>query len=608
MAELTPIQSLMRPEEGLCTEAGLYVRRRGAARFAGPDLRLGPGGGVRFDTYANLFALGRWRRCCGLASLRLRIGGSGRVTLALEVARPGGRPARVRREEVDLPVELDLADLLADEPDDRRLLILDLAAETAATITAVDWLTADAPRRDPRLTLAITTFRREAAVARSVARFTGFLAAHPAYAGRLHLVVVDNGGTAEIPASETVTPVTNRNFGGAGGFARGLIEARGRGASHCLFMDDDAAVHMDSIARTWTFLAYVRDPATAVSGAMITADRPTRLWENGATFHGGCHPIAHDTDLTDWDELAEMEHAAAGPAPAHFYGGWWFFAFPIAPVRHLPFPFFVRGDDVSFSLVHDFTHVTLNGVASFQDGFTGKESPLTWYLDLRSHLAHHLSLPGLDIPRWKLLRLPAWFYARNLLRMHYETLAAINLAVEDVLAGPDHFAATADLAGRRADLAALRRAEAFAPAAGPRRPDEIRLPPGHRSLRLLLKLTFNGHLVPFFSRFGNRITLDATQRGRIRKVWGASELTVRDGARAYTVRHSKRAAFREGWRLTRLLVRLAWRRDALRRDWQAGYPRLTDDAFWTGALGLPKLPGPDAEPKGQDAAPSPDTA
>ena len=51
-----------------------------------------------------------------------------------------------------------------------------------------------------------------------------------------------------------------------------------------------------------------------------------------------------------------MEFATTGPAPDNFYGGWWYFAFPVDQVKHQPFPFFVRGDDVSFSLVHDFNH------------------------------------------------------------------------------------------------------------------------------------------------------------------------------------------------------------------------------------------------------------
>src|SRR5690606_19121749 len=150
---------------------------------------------------------------------------------------------------------------------------------------------------------------------------------------------------------------------------------------------------------------------------------------------------------------------STGPAPAGFYGGWWFFAFPLHDLRHLPFPFFVRGDDVSFSLANDLRIVTLPGVASVQESFTDKDSPLTWYLDLRSHLAHHLSLPQMERSWKSLYKIVVWFYLRTVLRFHYDSLSAINLAVEDVLKGPSFFTQNADMAGRRKDLKDLTQVE-----------------------------------------------------------------------------------------------------------------------------------------------------
>ena len=72
--------------------------------------------------------------------------------------------------------------------------------------------------------------------------------------------------------------------------------------------------------------------------------------------------------------------------PRPDYGAWWFFAFPIAAVRRFAFPFFVRGDDVSFGLDNGFDIVTLNGIACFGEEFSAKHGPLTAYLDARYHL------------------------------------------------------------------------------------------------------------------------------------------------------------------------------------------------------------------------------
>ncbi|MDQ2095984.1 glycosyltransferase family 2 protein, partial [Rhodalgimonas zhirmunskyi] len=195
--------------------------------------------------------------------------------------------------------------------------------------------------------LSITTFRREAAVERTVRRFSKFIT-DSRLKDHIRLTVVDNGQSVSIEESDHVHVIPNENFGGAGGFSRGLIAARESGASHCLFMDDDASIHMESLERTWMFLAYARDPATAVAGAMINAAHRWAIWENGAIFNTRCYPLHMGVDLRDPGQAFGMEFDTTGPAPANFYGGWWYFAFPVAEVKHMPFPFFVRGDDVSF--------------------------------------------------------------------------------------------------------------------------------------------------------------------------------------------------------------------------------------------------------------------
>ena len=186
------------------------------------------------------------------------------------------------------------------------------------------------------------------------------------------------------------------HVGGAGGFARGLMEATKAGFSHCLFMDDDASFHMENIARTYMFLAFSKDRRNAVAGAMINNTHKWAMWENGAWFDGSCRPISCGDDLREPKEVIKMELASSQQRPATLYGGWWFFAFAIDQVKHHPFPFFVRGDDISFSLMNDFNIHTLNGVVSFQDDFSEKESAQTLYLDLRNHIIQHLVTPELE--------------------------------------------------------------------------------------------------------------------------------------------------------------------------------------------------------------------
>lgn len=588
------IQSLIWPEAGVCTERDLYVRLDGPAGLdtgpgRAPSVVFSEGGKVGFDTWFNFFSLGKWRQHCGLDHLALRLSGEGRVAVSVMLALEDRSWERVENRVVELgetPV-IELGHLGA-EVSGGAGVFLELTALGAGRIEAADWLTRDAPRREPDLMISVTTFKREAAVARTAARFADHME-NSALQVRIRMLVVDNGQSAEIAPSPHVTVIPNENLGGAGGFSRGLIAARETGATHCLFMDDDASTHMQSLDRTWIFLAHALDPATAVAGAMINATHRWSIWENGARFRFRCRPLHMGTDLRNPFEAMEMDFESTPRMPADFYGGWWYFAFPLEAVRHMPFPFFVRGDDVSFSLVHDFNTVTLNGVVSFQDSFTDKESPLTWYLDLRSHMAHHLSLPMLEAGRWGAWRIAAWFFLRNLPRMHYETLAAINLALEDVMEGPGFFDANADMAARRADLKAMTVEEAWAPA-DPWDLPPVRERPPSVLVRLAMKLCLNGHLVPFYSRLGKRITLEAVNRGHIGMVWGASEITClsADRTKSYTVRHSKRRAWSEAMRFLRASRRFLKGYDGLRDQWREGYDRLTSEGYWRGKLGLEK--------------------
>lgn len=605
---LHTLQALLWPEHGVSSERDLYVKLRGTAALSGAtrSLIFGPGGSADFGTAANLFNLGKWRRHCGLADLHLRLEAAGRFELVVFQALNERASERLLNEVVDLvegqPFRLDLTPLL--KPNPLGVVFFTLRALGAGKLSAAVWETRQEPKRLPQFALSITTFKREAAVQTSVARFEAFMASSP-IAPYLHLLVVDNGRSAGIAPSAHVTPLGNENLGGSGGFARGLLEAEARGASHCLFMDDDASIHMGALERVWAFLAYSNATNTAVAGSLLSARTPWAIWESGAIFDRICRPLHMGTDLRDAHQVIKMECASTYKSPFNLYGGWWFFAFPIAQAQYRPFPFFVRGDDVSFSIVNDFDIVTLPGVYSSQDSdFSDKETLQTRYLDLRSHLVHHLALPAMDIGRLRTLSIPAWFFMSSLAQCHYETLATINLAVEDVLRGPAFFAANADMAERRAAIGKLRQTEAWAPLTGAPPASRRRFDPRKIwALRMAMKYSLNGHLLPFFRLWGNRVTLQSSQRGLLHETWGASQVTYvnAEGTQSFTVRHSKLAGLRQGLRMMKNGLTLAWRYPQLKAEWRKGYAELATTGFWSGKFGT-EAPAPQAAAAPADQA------
>lgn len=592
-----PVQSLIWPDIELCAEQDLYFRLGEGAMLSdrGAEVIFRLGARATFDTYYNLFNIGKWVQNCSLQSLELSLEGEGAFQLHVFLERPCGSQDCVVSNEISLPAQLSLTGELKALGgfSDLGILYFELRSiGDEGRLKQAYWQTADHPVRNPRLMLSITTFKREAAVARTVERFKHFIA-NTELQDHIYLTVVDNGSSVNISSSDHVTVLPNKNLGGSGGFARGLLEAQHHGFSHCLFMDDDAAVSMAAVERTWTFLSYAKDPSTAVAGAMSHAQERWRLWENGAIFDHICRPLHCGLDLRDRESVFLMEFDSTAKNPYNFYGGWWYFAFPVNQVTHLPFPYFLRGDDVSFSLVHDFNTVTLPGAISYQaEDFLVKESPLTVYLDLRSHLTHHLTIERMEIGRKGIVKIMLRFWLRSLIACHYDTLEAVDLAQQDVLNGPEFFRENADLANRRKQIGNLTVAERWKTEPGLletcKREERGVLSAHSLWSRTLSKITLNGHLFPGFRLIGNQIILPASLRGARRPIWGASTITYvsEDGNRHYTVRHDKIRALRISARILLKCCRM-WRcYHDVQAEWKSGYRDMTTRSYWLDRLNV----------------------
>ncbi|MFZ0097512.1 MAG: hypothetical protein WAK98_03430, partial [Gemmobacter sp.] len=174
------VQSLLWPEPGISTERELYMRLSGpvAHSLTGRNLTFSAGGQAAFDTSANLFNLGKWRRHCGETDLVLRLEGEGRFELVVMQALTEQTCECLFSEAVDVavdnPFRLDLTPHLL--TGNRGVVYFSVQALSAGRLTGAGWETTAAPRRLPQLALSITTFKREVAVQASVAQFEDFMA------------------------------------------------------------------------------------------------------------------------------------------------------------------------------------------------------------------------------------------------------------------------------------------------------------------------------------------------------------------------------------------------------------------------------------------------
>ena len=165
-----PLQSLVWPEIGLCTERDLYVRLNDKAALSqrAREIQFLQGGHAAFNTYYNLFNIGKWHKNCGLETLALEFEGEGQFELIVFMVQPERSWERLANEVMTLesgtPVSVQL-----DNPqgfDTRGVIFFELRAlSETGCLRRADWQTKEAPLRIPDLMLSITTFRREAAKA-----------------------------------------------------------------------------------------------------------------------------------------------------------------------------------------------------------------------------------------------------------------------------------------------------------------------------------------------------------------------------------------------------------------------------------------------------------
>lgn len=305
------------------------------------------------------------------------------------------------------------------------------------------WLAEVAPT-PVRLGIVLCTFNRE----RFVAAVLKTMAADPVLLARLDRVFVVNQGKPGLARHPLVAPLVDRigsrltiieqgNFGGAGGFTRGLMASLDDPTlTHCAFLDDDIRLESDTILRLIAFLSLAKDNV-AVAGHMLDSVQPTRLYEGGAVIdHDNWfpRPVQQDTDLTAAEGLNQL----AQPQPVHF-NGWWCFAVSLDIVRRLglPMPCFIRGDDAEYGMRlyrNGVRTIPLPGAAVWHEPFYLKLGNWQLYYETRNLLV--LAALHDRFAAKPALRRVGRAWLLHMLTFRYYGAALILKGLSDFLQGP----------------------------------------------------------------------------------------------------------------------------------------------------------------------------
>lgn len=236
---------------------------------------------------------------------------------------------------------------------------------------------------DPReieLVLATTTFKKEDYILRNIALVKeNILHSDDAISGHFHMHVIDNGRTLDDEglSDDGVSIHPNDNVGGAGGFARGMIEAMYQDpkATHVLLMDDDVEVSPESIKRTFNLLSVLKDEyvESFVSGAMINYEIGEDQQEDLGymTREGFCSSVKGTLRISLLQDIVSNECMRPSADQEQVYAAWWYCCIPVSIIEEngLPLPIFVRYDDVEYGLRCKPHFITMNGICIWHSPF-----------------------------------------------------------------------------------------------------------------------------------------------------------------------------------------------------------------------------------------------
>jgi len=457
MKNFTTIQSIVFP--GKIDEIPTDLYLKGEVKSGKIGLEFLNQESVRFDTFYNLFNVSKMKSICSFSSVFLTLNFRGRFSYKIIHSHPEeGTDQILCGNEIFSDFEKSAQIPIHDWPDlSDGYLWLQLKALSDGVLFSAFFETLDRPVHEVNLGVVIVHFNRKQWVIPALQRLRTELLDDPDYSGKISLAVIDNSRNITSDESSGVSVIPNGNFGGSGGFARGLLYFKDKGFTHCLFMDDDASCEVESIKRSWALLSYSTQPKFAIAGSLLREQVPYELYEKGAIFGLERKALKNGLDMRLRSHLAFAESEGLTPN----YGAWWFFAFAIKDIAYFPFPFFVRGDDIMFSLLNGFSIYTTNGIACWGEDFSYKQGPLQNYLDTRSFLVN--GIVSLQEPVWRHLAKASKSFLRNLLTLNYASACAICLAIEHSLLGIDFWIKNLDMARIRSEIMAYSPSEKMLP-------------------------------------------------------------------------------------------------------------------------------------------------
>lgn len=440
----TVLSRIILPQLDNKEESSLYYHSDGEVRLEQGKLEISQGSRVRFNTYFNGFFYPKYLAYSYVFEISICAWITGEVRIKAICCTKEQEELVLYEAEGSGPnQQLQLPALRLETLPHGGMLFLEVEAVSGTTFFHTGWYaTDDRPRHPVHIAAVICAYQRERYVTKNLEQLK-----HSVWEDEncpirndLDIFIVDNGSSLSLEDIPHVHLFPNRNYGGSGGFTRGLIEAHRReGAyTHVLFMDDDISFETEALVKTVQLLRFAKelDRPLWIGGQMLIEDQPTIQFEAGSFYrHGRLEPVNRGLDLSQPEHLLfnEKEHCVQ-------YNAWWYCCIPVDSVNKggLPLPLFIKTDDVEYGLRHAPHVLLMNGIGVWHMAFSQKYSPHLEYYIKRNELivsALHHSGDGIWPGIWKMVRAAG----KAILIGNTKTVDFLLEAYRDFLKGPGFF-------------------------------------------------------------------------------------------------------------------------------------------------------------------------
>ena len=566
----------------------LYLRVDSSAHYDTQKeiIRFNGSGTISLNTYFNSFYEKYYIKNTTLrsASYLLDLAGNFSISIYREysnhmndliLTREFSNCSRTNRIKIDLP------ELCNEEHSGR--IYLEIQCTSPTGIFGGGCIATDQKKnREISLAIITCTFKREKYVTKTVETI---LADSLLSEKMFRIFIVDNAKTLKQSdfQDSKVRLIPNRNFGGSGGFARGLIEAISEGdATHLLIMDDDIELDSESVYRIFTWHEYAKKEF-AISGSMFDSENRYLLHEAGAAFRTVTQTsLKHNLRLDNASTLNKLLKEEEID-----YGAFWFFSFSkdIILTAGLPLPFFIKADDIEFGLritkLLRGQILAVPGIAVWHESFKTKNTVWDSYYYFRNTVITS-SLYSIS-SFWKTAQVLTMYIVFQLCIYNYNRVEMVIRAVEDFLQGPA-FIKNNDPENIHTEIIALSNKH--------KKPTSISFPPYHEEIfhkkfpkfglidKILTASNLNGHLFQGFLKRNYRLSIPPESSWYDYILFGRDEVIFCNGMRYYRNTIDKAAGILLFKRYLSVLVKTGLRFRSVRAKWKAAHENLASFDFW----------------------------